>query len=141
VSCDIGSFTEIKTGTQTESSNYEDDSFESAKALNIAIKHNPSHYNGKVVSVTGTIAKTDSEMLLGSSSYWSGISRTEIRYKVKSNPNFRIVMSDEIQQSVLETGDKVEICGTVTISDGEIYLDNCEYTMIETFEEIVGRLE
>jgi hypothetical protein len=116
-------------------------SFDSVKDFKNAIKHNPSHYNGKSVSVKGTIAKTDSEILLGSSIYFFDISQVQIRDEVKNNTNISIIISDAMQLSVLETGDRVVICGTVTISDGEIYLDNCEYTMIETFEEIIERLE
>ena len=138
VSCERGFTTET---TETESSNYEGNSFDTVKALNNAIKHNPSHYNGKEVSVEGTISKTDSKILLGSSIYFSDISQVQIRHEVKTNPNIRIIISDEIQIAVLGTGDKVSIRGTVTISNGEIYLDNCEYTMIETFEEIIGGLE
>lgn len=144
VSCRRGLDIETDNATETtdtEISDHEGDLFDSVKDLKNAIKHNPSQYNGKVVSVKGTIAKIDSEILLGSSIYFSDISQVQIRHEVKTNPNFRIIISDEIQRSVLETGDKVVIHGTVIISDGEIYLDGCEYTMIETFEEIIGRLE
>lgn len=33
---------------------------------------------------------------------------------------------------LLEDGDYVKISGTVTISDKEIYLDACEYEMIDS---------
>lgn len=116
------------------------DSFDSAEELINAIKHNPKFYNGKVVSVRGSIGNLSDSLILGNTGYWEGMGKTSFNSNLKRKPYIAVVISDDIQQSVVETGDRVRINGTVTIANGEIYLDNCEYTMIETFEEIMNRL-
>lgn len=107
------------------------DTFANTEELMNAIKHNPSHYNGKVVVVEGIVKKTNDEISLANFNdrYSSGsIGRL-------TSPYIRICILDTLQQSVVDYGDHIKLKGTVTISNGEIYLDNCTYTMIATSAE------
>ena len=118
------------------------DSFASAADLINAVKHNPSYYNGKAVTVKGLILKDYDDIIVGNlKGLWSQMSETILRTNILKNPNIRVSIEDELQRSVVETGDRIKVYGTVTISDGEVYLDNCEYTMIETYEELLERME
>ena len=110
------------------------DTFANTQELMNAIKHNPSHYNGKVVLVEGFVEKTEDKIILGLND-GSGAGRYGIVLSIRKNPNFRIIVTNQLQQSVLGDGDRIKLQGTVTISNGEVYLDNCTYTMIETYDE------
>ena len=105
------------------------DTFANTKELMNAIKHNPSHYNGKAVVVEGIVEKRDNEITL-----WT-YKQSSLKYERSQAPSIIIIISDPLQQSVLEWGDYIKLQGTVTISNGEVYLDNCTYTMIQTSNE------
>ena len=123
---------------ETETANMDDNdpyTFSTVSELKNAIKKNPKHYNNKDITIQGTIMKVDSDTLLVdfSGSTLGAMERYEI--KKDSSRYIAIVIPDDILSAVLETGDYIKLSGTVRISEGEIYLDNCEYTMIATRDE------
>ena len=105
------------------------DTFANTEELLNAIKHNPSHYNGKVIAVEGIVEKREYEITL-----WK-YKESAFKYDRAQAPSIIIIISDPLQQSVLGWGDYIKLQGTVTISNGEVYLDNCTYTMIKTSDE------
>ena len=133
-------FCRINYGS-TNTSNYlgtsinkDDDpfTFESVDELKIAIKKEPKYYNNKQVTVKGTaIAYEDCILLVDFNGTDFGAME---RYESKKN-SVVIIIPDDVLYSVLETGDYIEVNGTVAISDGKTYLDNCDYTMIATCKE------
>ena len=50
-------------------------------------------------------------------------------------PKITICMSDDKKAVLLDTGDYVNVTGTVKISESEIYLDDCDYEMIKSIYE------
>lgn len=121
-------------------------SFNSVEALMTAIKKNPTEYNNKQVKVVGTVIKTDHEgasYIVDDDGYdFSSItSNYDVQYSVwkktqkEQGSIISVVITDDIQYTVVESGDYVKMYGTVKISNGEIYLANCEYSMIATRNE------
>lgn len=106
--------------------------FESVDELKIAIKKEPKYYSNKQVTVKGTAIAYDDSFLLADLSI-SGVGLMEEFYARQNS--ITVIIPDDILCSVLETGDYIKIAGTVNISNGEIYLDNCTYTMIITANE------
>lgn len=101
--------------------------------LNLEIKKNPKEYNGKQITIKGYALYYLSELYLSDLCANGVADRYEISQNTKSK--VEIVIADEVLLTVLETGDYIELTGTVTISDGKVYLDNCTYTMITAYEE------
>lgn len=109
--------------------------FSTISELRNAIKKNPTYYNDNKITVTGTILEHDGDILLvdfNGSSYDAKEYSEIIRNKRK---HIRVVISDDVSVAVLERGDYIKLNGTVRIANGEIYLDNCEYTMLITCDE------
>ena len=106
--------------------------FRSVDELKIAIKKEPKYYNDMQVTVNGTVIAYDDSVLLADLS-GSGVGLMEEFYARQNS--ITIIITDDILYSVLETGDYIEVYGTVKISNGEFYLDNCRYTMIKTANE------
>lgn len=106
-------------------------SFDTVEDFKIAIKKNPTHYVDKQVSVKGYVDK------LGSSTYtWLVDAHTEKNELTDDSiARISVYITDDLLLTVVGDGDFIEISGTVTVSNGEIYLDNCTYTMITTYEE------
>lgn len=125
------------------------DSFNSVKELNAAIKKNPTYYNNKRIKVVGTIIKYDNEdgnsfdletyIVDDNGSDFSTYDDFDfyiwMRYNRNSEGIIPIEITDDLQYTVVETGDYVKMYGTVKISNGEIYLTDCEYSMIATRDE------
>lgn len=135
-SCEI--YYKSHSGTETSfyvSTSNKDDgdlfTFESVDELKVAIKKEPKYYNDMQVTVKGTAIAYDSVLLVDFSGSDFGAME---RYEAKKN-SITIIITDDILYSVLETGDYIEVYGTVKISNGEFYLDNCRYTMIKTANE------
>lgn len=132
--------------SSVEESSVEDSSVEDSnlidtvEELKIAIKKNPYEYADTQVSINGTIyihidngIKTirlvdyfgDMRGIGGSTSFEVGL---------YASPKIEIKMSND-SYCLFETGDYVNMIGTVKISNGMIYLDDCKYTTILTHEE------
>ena len=115
-------------------------SIDTVKELNIAIKKNPNEYADTQISINGTIyiyidnngVKTTS--LVDYSGDMRGIGGTSFDVVLYSSPKIEIKMSND-SYSLFETGDYVNIVGTVKISNVTIYLNDCTYTTILTLEE------
>ena len=108
--------------------------FGTVSDLLTAIKHDPYNFIDKEIQVKGTLCKFESETLLFDYLNTSvhpdgGIDRYEFRSAARTNPNIGIIIPDEIMYTVVESGDYITASGTVKISDGKIYLDNCTYTL------------
>ena len=124
----------METSIDVSTSIYNDEdpfAFGSVDELKNAIKKEPKYYNDMQVTVKGTAIAYDSVLLVDFSGSDFG---TMERYEAKKN-SITIIITDDILYSVLETGDYIEVYGTVKISNGEFYLDNCRYTMIKTANE------
>lgn len=119
------------------------DSFDTVDELMVAIKKHPTEYVGKQVKVVGTILKDEeggSVTLSDVHLDYEDIINAErynflVHYYSRNYPSIATIIADDVQYTVLETGDYVKMYGTVTISNGEIYLSNCEYSMITTRDE------
>ena len=97
-----------------------------------AIKKNPDEYNNKEVTVKGTIDKESS----GTTLYdWNGTWGVMDRLNAKKEASIKVILSNTVQSSVVESGDYVEITGIVKITDEGIYLDNCKCTVLIAQEE------
>ena len=109
--------------------------FSTVSELKNAIKKNPKYYNNKEITIQGTVMKSDSDTLLVDFN-GSSLGAME-RYEIKQDSSryIAIVVPDDILSAVLETGDYINLNGTVRILEGEIYLDHCEYTMVMTRDE------
>ena len=145
LSCDIMESdleTPPSAGTETTAGTIDDNdpyTFSSVSELKASIKKDVSMYENQQVTITGTILKSDNNILICETVSFSVNLALMDRYKaemaLKTNPNISIVMLDAKKVTLLETGDHVKIIGTVKISDVEIYLDNCDYEMIKSIYE------
>lgn len=109
--------------------------FSTVSELKNAIKKNPKYYNNKEITIQGTICDRDSGLLLVDFNGSSIGVKEYAEIRKNSSRYIAIVIPDDVLSAVLETGDYIKLNGTVRISEGEIYLDNCEYTMITTRDE------
>jgi hypothetical protein len=113
--------------------------FSSVNALLSAIKNNPTAYNNKQVKVFGMIFAYEhatfnrKEIALidykgEELSYGSGVqTRFFKNQKIEAKEAIEVTLSSDLQYTVSETGDYVNLYGTVRITNGEIYLDKCQY--------------
>ncbi len=116
--------------TESSSTNTEPvASFDSVDDFKIAIKKNPKLYVDKYVTVKGYANK------LLSVKVWLFDELPEDDELWDDRARIEVVITDNILFAVVEDKDYIEVGGTVKISDGEIYLDNCTYTMITAYEE------
>ena len=117
--------------------------FSSVNALITAIKKDPEAYHNKQVKVFG--------MLLTYNAYNSNKKYVKfvslfdyknenisfspddyeaeylMRKKSEAKEAIDIILSSDLQYTVAETGDYVNLYGIVRITNGEIYLDKCQY--------------
>ena len=123
------------SNTNSNNSKY---SFNSVEALLKAIKKDPTAYNNVQIKVVGSALKgtttsgqkallfdLPSNSTLNSDfdyNYW--IWRLE---KESSHPQIYFTLTDNIQFTVLSSGDYIKVTGTVRIANNQIYLDNCSY--------------
>jgi hypothetical protein len=101
--------------------------FETVAKAKAAIKKEPVRYESSRITVKGSIVTRDNGIILSDFRGDGGLMfiAEALRY-----PNITIVMSSKKTSALLESGDYVKIIGTVTITETEIYLDDCEYKMI-----------
>ena len=107
-------------------------SFETVKDFKIAIKKNPTSYIDKRVLVKGYMDKL---VLMNTFTRLSDVHTESDELKDPNIPIIEVFILDPTLRTVVEDGDYIEICGTVSVSDGEICLKDCTYTMITTNEE------
>ena len=110
--------------------------FSSVNALLTAIKKNPEAYQNKQVKVFGMILTYKiSKKTIGLIDYKGEnlSSYSEIRAgvfmdkKIEAKSGIEVTLSSDLQYTVAETGDYVNLYGIVKIINGEIYLDKCQY--------------
>lgn len=114
--------------------------FSSVNALITAIKKNPEAYHNVKVKVYGMILAYEDatfgrkaialmdykgESLSFDSSDYEA--RYFMRKKAETKELLEVTLSSDLQYTVAETGDYVNIYGIVKITNGEIYLDKCQY--------------
>ena len=105
--------------------------FDTVEEFEIAIKKDPSKYEGKLVSVKGYA----SELTLLSKRMWIYDDLLPNDQKYDGRPRIKVVITDSLKLSVIEDGDFIDLNGVVTITSEETYLNHCTYTMIKTNEE------
>jgi predicted RNase H-like nuclease (RuvC/YqgF family) len=111
--------------------------FTTVNALIAAIKSNPEAYHNKKVKVFGMIFTYESdnkkefalidykgEELSYSYDFKARLFKNE---KIEAKEAIDVTLSSDLQYTVAETGDYVNLYGTVKITNGEIYLDKCQY--------------
>jgi hypothetical protein len=119
--------------------------FSSVNSLVVAIKKKPHEYINKEITVFGTIVHSKEHYTgicdADSTEYLSNESGFDVqeyrRYRSwkEDNKGIDIIIGDKLLYACAESGDYVELCGTVIISNGELYLDNCEYEIIRLASE------
>jgi hypothetical protein len=119
----------------------ENDSNESAtshnddvKNLLSDIKKDPSLYEDKQITVKGWVCKREDVIILAD---YNAVDGAMLRYELEGGklPRITICMSADKKAVLLDTGDYVNVTGTVKISENEIYLDDCDYEMIKSIYE------
>ena len=95
-------------------------------------KKNLDQYENMQVSVKGFVLDIDEHITLTDVPGDGGVKH---RYDAKNSAKITLIMMNEKKMTVLDEGDHVRISGTVKISDIEIYLDNCDYEMIQSVYE------
>ena len=120
------------------------DSFTSVNSLLNAVQKNPNAYNNKQVKVVGTmvsdivsvgnrlVAIFDMSYNETIPSLHSAEGRYWAENKYNSKKMIDIVFADDAPSALLNTKDYVKIYGTVRISNGEVYLSNCDYEVISS---------
>ena len=120
------------TNSESNSTNTEPvASFNTVEDFKVEIKKNPTLYNDKQVSVKGYA----NELTLLNKKVWLYDVLLADDELYDDRPRIEVIITDSVLLAVVEDGDYIEVCGTVTISNGEIYLSNCTYTMITPYEE------
>lgn len=125
--------------------------FDSVEALQYAIKREPEKYDGATIKVVGTIYKSSDETLLvdftGTSENLPSPESSPGQafltlYTIKSTAEYRIdiLISSNAQYVVSETGDYVKIYGTLKMTRDVIYIDDCEYDLIATWDERIENI-
>lgn len=101
--------------------------FNTVADLKSAIKKEPSLYEDNQVTVKGSISKMAGGIILTDA---VGDGGAMFSANARTSPNITIIVPDDKKVTLLDSGDRVEIIGTVKISDVEIYLDACDYKII-----------
>ena len=96
--------------------------FQDVETMKKAIKNDPHKYNGKRVSVAGTVINKYS-------GYSSG-------YITLTNSIVKVYFEDSLEFSVLETGDLIVVDGVISIkTDGTIQINEASYTFKKTMSD------
>lgn len=113
--------------------------FSSVNALLTAIKKNPTAYHNQQIKVYGMlftyehetfnrkeIALIDykGEELPDTDGFKARFFKND---KIEAKQAIEVTLSSDLQYTVAETGDYVNLYGIVRITNGEIYLDKCQY--------------
>ena len=129
-----------------EGANY-DYYFASIKDLLYALKREPDKYNGVKVKVIGTMQLGYEDLsyearLVDFIADSTNISSDGVlgRYNFNktldsSSSKVNIIISNDAQFSVAETGDLVKLYGIVSITRDSICINNCEYNLIADLDE------
>ena len=125
--------------------------FNNVEELQLAIKKSPDKYNGAKVKVVGTINKRDNvtkliDLVINSqnvgiiNSHDSGLLKYEFRQMLDSADwNIEIIITNDAQYSVAESGDLVKLYGTVNITRDKVSINHCEYELIAALDERVKK--
>ena len=114
---------------QTEETADDNDqyTFDTVADLKSAIKKDPSLYEDNKVTVKGSISKMGDGIILTD---YSGDGGVMFQVEAKRHANITVIISEDKKVMLLDSGDYVEIIGTVKISDVDVYLDECDYKII-----------
>lgn len=108
--------------------------------LKLNIKKNPTDYVGQQITLNGMIILKDGETFIldyhNHTGYTLEESATMTRAGILDKYAFKIVLAENIENSLLESMDYVELNGKITISNGEILLNDCECKILVASEEI-----
>lgn len=100
----------------------------------IAIRKKPAEYNGTQVTLKGTILKEGYQTFLVD---YHGLAEGVLNTTdIKIGMKMSVVLSENMQNSLLESYDYVELIGTITVANSSIFLANCECTILVAHEEI-----
>lgn len=109
-------------------------SFTAVTDLLSAIKRNAEFYNNREIVVVGTIYKSSGDeketILINSSKKLDRDLEIEARFQATHTDYINIIISNDLQYTVVGTNDLVKITGKVMIKSGEIYLNNCNCEII-----------
>ena len=124
-----GADTDPAEGTTATTDDNDPYTFETVAKAKAAIKKESSRYENNRITVKGSVLKRDNVIIISDA---RGDGGAMFRSEALRSPNITIVMADKKMGVLLENGDYVKITGTVKISETEIYLDICEYEMIDS---------
>lgn len=126
--------------------------FANVEELRLAIKKDPDKYNGTKIKVVGTIYKRDTvtglvDLLVDSQNVGTvkdaesgAMGRAEFRKMLNSAEwKIDIIISNDAQYAVAESGDLVKLYGTINITRDIISINNCEYKLIASLDERVQK--
>ena len=120
--------------------------FDSIANFKSAVKKDAEKYENMQVSVKGVILKNNGKIVIIENKLTeeqlaainSG-GEFNIRFNkekiIEQSIHIAVIIPNDKKVAILDDGDYVKISGTVKISDTGIYLDNCDYEMIESIYE------
>ncbi len=103
--------------------------FDNIANLISAVKRDLDKYENMQVSVKGSILKKDDQIMLSDARGDGGV---QYRANAMRSANITVIVSNDKKATILDDGDYIKISGSVKISDTGIYLDNCDYEVIES---------
>ena len=120
--------------------------FDSIANLKSAVKKDAEKYENMQVSVKGSILKNNGKIViienqlteeqLTSINSGGEFSIRHSREKIiEQSIHMAVIILNDKKVAILDDGDYVEIYGTVKISNTGIYLDSCDYEMIQSIYE------
>ena len=109
--------------------------FDSVTALWEAVKKAPSAYTNQNIKVVATVYKDKQGDIVIVDINDENLGLLDGSLKTLSFLSKNANIDVKIPNAFVESGDYIKLYGTVKISNGEIYLDNCQYDMISTVSE------
>jgi hypothetical protein len=108
------------------------------KDLKLAIKKNPTEYIHNRITLKGMIAHQNGETFILDyhNTTTNSLQGHFLGSGLLDKSAFKIVLKNTLENSLLESWDYVELSGTIAISNGKIYLDNCECDILVANEEL-----
>ena len=125
--------------------------FENVEALKLAMKKDPDKYNNATVKVIGSIVIKDDKCYLIDYTATStnvpskNASSDDMEYESwkmlkETSEKIEIIISNDAQYAVSETGDFVKLYGTLRLTRDSIYIGSCEYDLIATLDERIEKV-
>ena len=114
------------------------ETFTDVASLLYAIKRNSAHYDGKRVTVTGTVAKIDELLLIDCSNVSDLKSMTSgVAYRawLKDVANIEATLNNKLKNTYMETGDLAIVSGKINVTNDNITLHIDDYKLITLCEE------